>query len=100
MLARNAFRRDPQEQNRKHLLKVDKESLYGQDRISSDTVSRNTSNEQNDVLYVLAQEWAERKFARTKYLEFEKCSAKYVINKTTKITLKDTAKNSELEVEF
>ena len=56
MLARNAFRRDPQEQNRKHLLKVDKGSPYGQERISSDTVSRNTSNEQNDFLYVLAQE--------------------------------------------
>jgi len=37
MLARNAFRGDPQEQNRKHLIRVDKESPYGQERISSDT---------------------------------------------------------------
>ena len=56
MLARNAFRGDPQEQNRKHLLRVDKESPYAQERISSDTTSRDTYDEQNDLLYVLDQE--------------------------------------------
>ncbi len=85
ILAINAFWGASQEQNRKHLLRVDKESPYAQERISSDTTSRDTYDEQNDFLYVLAQEWAERKFARTKYLEFEKIIAIFLSTNMCKV---------------
>ena len=77
ILARNAFRGDSQEQNRKHLLRLDKESPYGQERISSDTTSRNTYDDKNEFLYVLDQGIPKLKFVRTKYMVFEKIMAMF-----------------------
>ncbi len=86
ILARNAFRGDSQEQNRKHLLRLDKESPYGQERISSDTTSRNTYDDKNEFLYVLDQEWAERKFAMAKYFWFQKIIAMFLSTNICKVS--------------